>query len=73
MSKFGQYLQFFKYEHLPVGKMQDTSKLFAGLANQLNQELPNNPEAEEAFRKLLEAKDCAVRALIFKQPETLSQ
>lgn len=59
-------LQFFGYKHLPVGKMQDTSMLFFQLAEQLEKQLPKNPEATVAFRKLLEAKDCAVRSLIFK-------
>ena len=29
--------------------------------------LPSNPERTVALRKLLEAKDCAVRALLFKE------
>lgn len=60
-------LQFFKYRHLPEGKMQSTSKLFSELADVLNQALPKNPESEVAFRKLLEAKDAAVRSLIYKE------
>lgn len=59
-------LQFFSYKHLPHGPMQDTSMLFSQLANELEKVLPKNPEATVAFRKLLEAKDCAVRSLIFK-------
>jgi hypothetical protein len=29
--------------------------------------LPRNPERTTALRKLMESKDCAVRALIYKQ------
>lgn len=60
-------LQFFGFKHLPEGKMQETSQLFHDLAHKLEESLPNNPEKTAAMRKLLEAKDCAVRAHIFKE------
>lgn len=59
-------LQFFNYKHLP-DNLQEISKLFAELANKLADELPRNPESTVALRKLLEAKDCAVRSLIFEE------
>lgn len=58
-------LQFFKYEHLPQ-HLQSISKPFAELANHICDTLPDNPERTTALRKLLESKDCAVRAAIFK-------
>lgn len=58
-------LQFFKYEHLPV-HLQNVSRPFGELAQQIVETLPKNPERTTALRKLLEAKDCAVRALLFK-------
>jgi len=58
-------MQFFAYEHLPM-HLQEVSKPFGDLARQLDQSLPNNPEKSTALRKLLEAKDCAVRAVLFK-------
>lgn len=58
-------LQFFAYEHLPP-HLQAVSRPFAEMAKQLDETLPNNPEKSTAFRKLLEAKDCAVRAVLFK-------
>jgi hypothetical protein len=61
-------LQFFEYEHLP-GSLQIVSKPFYDLAHSLVDGLPANPERTTALRKLLEAKDCAVRALIYKEPE----
>ncbi len=53
-------LQFFKFEHLPI-HLQAISKPFGELALQIAQ-LPSNAERTSALRKLLEAKDCAVRA-----------
>jgi ferritin-like protein len=58
-------LQFFKYEHLPE-HLQAVSKPFCELATQIADTLPENPETTTALRKLLEAKDCAVRSVLFK-------
>ena len=58
-------LQFFKYEHLPQ-HLQDVSKPFCELAKHMAETLPPNPESTTAMRKLLEAKDCAVRAVLSK-------
>ena len=58
-------LQFFAYAHLPQ-HLQNVSEPFGLLAQQLVDSLPQNPERTAALRKLLEAKDCAVRALIYK-------
>jgi hypothetical protein len=57
-------LQFFAYEHLPE-RLQAVSKPFGELAERIVETLPSNPERTVALRKLLEAKDCAVRALLF--------
>lgn len=58
-------LQFFEYNHLSEA-LQDVSQHFALLAHWINRELPTNPERTVALRKLLEAKDCAVRARLCK-------
>ena len=58
-------LQFFGYKHLPE-HLQEISTPFHDLAHQLVETLPSNPERTAALRKLLEAKDCAVRAILFK-------
>lgn len=58
-------MQFFSYEHLPHN-LQDISKPFCLLAQAMYKSLPKNPERTTALRKILEAKDCAVRALISK-------
>ncbi len=56
-------LQFFAYEHLPT-YLQAVSRPFCLLAHDLANSLPGNPETTAALRKLLEAKDCAVRAIL---------
>jgi hypothetical protein len=58
-------MQFFAYSHLPPA-MQAVSKPFGDLAEELVRTLPRNPERTVALRKLLEAKDAAVRAFIAK-------
>jgi hypothetical protein len=58
-------MQFFGYEHLRP-ELQAVSKPFCELANHVLTTLPQNPERTVALRKLLEAKDCAVRAALFK-------
>jgi hypothetical protein len=58
-------LQWFRYEHLPP-HLQEVSKPFGELARKIAADLPRNPERTVALRKLLESKDCAVRALLFK-------
>lgn len=58
-------LQFFRYEHLPE-ELQAVSRPFGILALQITENLPRNPERTVALRKLLEAKDAAVRTVLFK-------
>ena len=58
-------LQFFAYDHLPE-HLQAASRPFGALAEAIVAELPRNPERTVALRKLLEAKDAAVRARLFK-------
>lgn len=65
MSPSDFLMQFFAYSHLPE-HLQIVSKPFGDLATAINDLLPNNPEKTVALRKLLEAKDCAVRAVVAK-------
>ena len=60
-----EILQFFAYEHLPP-HLQEVSKPFGEMAKLITQTMPRNAERDMALRKLLEAKDCAVRAVLFK-------
>lgn len=59
-------LQFFAYAHLPE-HLQEVSRPFGELAQRIVNILPRNPERTVALRKLLEAKDAAVRALLAKE------
>lgn len=56
-------MQFFAYAHLPP-HLQEVSRQFGFMAEQIVTTLPRNPERTVALRKLLEAKDAAVRALL---------
>jgi len=60
-------LQFFTFAHLP-NQLQEISRPFCALAERVVDTLPRNPERTAALRKLLEAKDCAVRASIYVDP-----
>lgn len=60
-------MQWFKYDHLSE-TLAGVSKPFCDLAFALTETLPRNPERTVALRKLLEAKDAAVRAKLFKDP-----
>ena len=55
-------MKFFSYEHLPEGKLQDISSRFHELAKDLDENLEGSAEKSAGLRKLLEAKDCMVRA-----------
>ena len=56
-------LKFFKYDHLPE-KLQAISRPFCTLAQEVAERAPDNQETTVALRKLLEAKDAAVRAVL---------
>lgn len=57
--------QFFTYEHLPK-ELAEISSPFCNLAKHVIAVLPSNPEKSVTLRKLLEAKDAAVRAYLAK-------
>jgi len=62
--------QFFEYTHLPE-RLQKVAAPFCELAKALvhpTTGLPRNPERSVALRKLLEAKDAAVRAALATEP-----
>lgn len=54
-------LKFFRYEHLPQA-LREVSKPFGILATEVCRLTPAGAEQTVALRKLLEAKDAAVRA-----------
>lgn len=57
--------QFFAFEHLPK-ELQEISRPFCELKDLIVSTLPRNPERTVCLRKLLEAKDAAVRAKLAK-------
>ena len=54
-------LKYFAYAHLPEN-LQQVSKPLGELATAFDSTLPDGPEKSAGLRKLLEAKDCFVRA-----------
>jgi len=60
-------MEFFKYGHLRE-PLRSVSSAFCGLAQDIVLNLAPNDERTHALRKLLEAKDCAVRAKLLSLP-----
>ncbi len=52
------------YGHLREGLLRDTSEACAELAAAAIADLPDGPELSAGLRRLLEAKDCFVRAAL---------
>lgn len=61
-------LAFFAYAHLPPD-LQEISRPIGELAASMVAALPSNAELTVGLRKLLEAKDCFVRAKISGESE----
>lgn len=63
-----QLSSFFDFDHLPDNKMKVVSaKCFELKAEILNLLPEDNPELTTGLRKLLEAKDCFVRAALVEE------
>jgi ferritin-like protein len=58
-------MKHFRHAHLP-DPLQEISRPFGDLAGLMSATLPDGPEKSAGLRKLLEAKDCAVRAKLEK-------
>jgi|GEM_PF-679107 len=58
-------MKYFEFAHLPP-HLQEVSRPIGELAQQMNESLPDSPEKSAGLRKLLEAKDCLVRAALDK-------
>jgi len=61
MSKPSHILKFFAYKHLPVA-LRPISEAIYSVADEMDSNLPDCAEKSAGLRKLLEAKDCFVRA-----------
>lgn len=64
-----QLLRWFAFDHLPAD-LQEISEPVALLAHDMAERLPDSPELSAGLRKLLEAKDCLVRAAIDAREES---
>lgn len=64
LVKIDPILRYFEYEHLKPGPLRETSRDFNHLAFDLVRRLPRVAERTVALRKLLEAKDAAVRTAL---------
>lgn len=58
-------LRLFRYDHLP-SDLQVVSEPATHLAFSMADALPDGPELSTGLRKLLEAKDCFVRAAVLE-------
>lgn len=58
---FSPIMKYFAYKPLPL-HLQPVSKGFHDLAHEMEGSIPPGPEKSAGLRKLLEAKDCFVRA-----------
>lgn len=56
-------LRWFEYDHLPAA-LKPTSQMCHDLAHEMVRRHPDGPELSAGLRKLLEAKDCFVRAAL---------
>lgn len=61
-------MKYFEYKHLPE-KLRGVSARFWELAQSLDAGLPDCAEKSAGLRKLLEAKDCMVRAALEEKKE----
>ena len=57
-------MKYFEYEHLTNGDLRDISYLCSTFADIMNVSLKDSAEKSAGLRKLLEAKDCFVRAAL---------
>lgn len=64
-------MKFFRYGHLPP-HLQEVSKAVGDLAREMVETLPPSIERTVGLRKLLEAKDCFVRARLGELMDNLS-
>lgn len=62
-------MRWFDSRHLPPGYPKEVFQECAALAQAMAHNLPEDPETSAGLRKLMEAKDCFVRAAVRKTEE----
>lgn len=65
-------MKYFAYSHLPQ-HLQDVSQPIHDMAHQMESNLPDGAEKSAGLRKLLEAKDCIVRAALTPREPGIEQ
>lgn len=58
------FATLFSFEHIAESKLRDISSECHAFAQRMIDALPDGPELSAGLRKLLEAKDCLVRAAL---------
>lgn len=58
------FAPLFSFEHIAEGKLREVSAECYEFAQRMIDALPDGPELSAGLRKLLEAKDCLVRAAL---------
>lgn len=53
----------FRFDHLPEGRIRNTSQLFHDLAHRLAEEVPSSADVTHGLRKLWDAKNVFVYAV----------
>lgn len=66
IRKINPIMKYFAFAHLPEA-LRHVSEPICELAEHLDESLPDCAEKSAGLRKLLEAKDCFVRAVLEKQ------
>jgi hypothetical protein len=66
-----ELLRFFECDHLPPD-LRETAHQFEELADEMARSLPVCAESTAGLRKLLEAKDCFVRAALMKREHAVA-
>lgn len=61
-------IQFFAFEHLPP-HLREISEPFGALADAIVAALPDNKDRHKSLRRLLEAKDWAIRSRLHTEPK----
>jgi len=61
----GSILQCFAFDHMPPETLEITRR-YHELAHWLHTTLPHNAQSYMSLQKLLESRDCSVRAALFK-------
>jgi hypothetical protein len=59
-----QLARYFAYDHLPTEGLREVSSRVEHVASLMIRDLSDGPELTTGLRKLLEAKDCFVRAAL---------